>query len=72
MASKLYCEPEEDMSVGSLAEPEGNVNLQPKRRKATEKKTPLPKSLIIKTMLTMILSRQEANLKLMQRFQFSS
>ena len=36
---KLYCEPEEDMSVGSFIEPESNVNLQPKRRKVTENTT---------------------------------
>ena len=50
--SKLYCEPDEDMSVRSLFEPESNVHLQPKRRKATEKKTPLPKSVNIKVMFT--------------------
>ena len=38
--NKLYRKPEEDMSVGSFTEPESNVNLQPKRRKVTEKKTP--------------------------------
>ena len=41
--SKLYCEPEVDMSVTNFFEAESNVNLQPKRRKTTEKKTPLPK-----------------------------
>ena len=55
--NKLYRKPEEDMSVGSFTEPESNVNLQPKRRKVTEKKTPLPKSMNIKTMLTKISSR---------------
>ena len=57
--SKLCCEPKEDMSVRSFFEPESNANLQPKRRKATEKKTPLTKSVNTK-----ILSRQEAHLKL--------
>ena len=42
-------------------EPESNVNLQPKRRKVTERKTPLPKSINKKTMFTKILSGQEAN-----------
>ena len=52
------------MYVGSFFEPESNVNLQqPKRRKATKKKAPLPKSLNIKIMFTKILSCQEANLK---------
>ena len=37
LVSTLYCEPEEDMSVGSSIETESNVNLQPKRRKVTEK-----------------------------------
>ena len=69
---KLYCEPEDDMSVRSIFEPESNVNLQPKRRKVTKKKTPLSKFVNIKTMFTKILSRQEANLKLMQRVQFFS
>ena len=63
--SKLYCEPEEDMFVRSFFEPESNVNLQPKRRKATGKKTSLSKSVNIKRMFTKILSRQEDNLKLM-------
>ena len=35
--SKLYCELEEDMSVGRFTEPESNVNLQSKRSKFTEK-----------------------------------
>ena len=48
-------------NVGSFIEPESNVNLQSKRRKVTERKTPLPKSMNKKTMLTKILSRQEAN-----------
>ena len=60
--SKLYCEPEDDMSVRSIFEPESNVNLQPKRRKVQEKKTPLSKIVNIKTMFTKILSRQEVNL----------
>ena len=60
--SRLYCEPEEDISVTRAFEPESNVNLQPKRRKVTEKKTPLSKIVNIKTMFTKILSRQEANL----------
>ena len=37
-------------NVGSFTEPEGNVNLQPKRRKVTEKKTPLTESMNKKTM----------------------
>ena len=41
-------------NVGSFFEPEGNVNLQTKRRRATEKKTLLPKSVNIKIMLTRI------------------
>ena len=48
-------------NVGSFIESESNVNLQPKRRKVTEKKTLLPKSINKKTMFTKILSRQEAN-----------
>ena len=63
--NKLYCEPEEDMFVRSFFELEINVNLQPKRRKTTEKKTPLPKSVNIRTMFTKILSRQETTSKLM-------
>ena len=51
------------MSVRSFFERENNTNLLPKRRKATEKKTPLPKSVNIK-IFTKILSRQEAHLKL--------
>ena len=42
-------------------DPKSNVSLQPKRRKVTKKKTPLPKSMNKITMLTMILSRQDAN-----------
>ena len=72
LVSKLYCEPEEDMSVRSFFAPESNVNLTPKGRKATEEKTPLSKSVNIKTMFTKSLGHQEANLKLMQRFQFFS
>ena len=49
------------MSAGSFVEPESDVNLSPKRRKVKEKKTPLLKSMNIKTMFTNILSRQEAN-----------
>ena len=48
-------------NVGSFIEPESNANLQPKRRKVTEKETLLPKSMNKKTMFTKILSRQEAN-----------
>ena len=49
-------------NVGSFIEPESNVNLQPKRRKVAEKKTPLPrKSMNKKTMFTKILSRKETN-----------
>ena len=48
-------------NVGSFIEPESNVNLQPKRRKVTEKKTPLPKSMNKKIMFTKILRRQETN-----------
>ena len=48
-------------NVGSFIEPESNVNLQPKRRKVAEKKTPLPKSINKKTKFTRILSRQETN-----------
>ena len=48
-------------SVGSFIEPESNINLQPKKRKVTEKKTPLPKSMNIKTSYTKILSCHEAN-----------
>ena len=48
-------------NVGSFIEPESNVNLQPKRRKVAEKKTPLPKSINKKAMFTRILSRQETN-----------
>ena len=43
LVSTLYCEPEEDMSVGSSIETESNVNLQPKRRKVTEKNIPTKK-----------------------------
>ena len=64
--SRLYCEPEEDISVTRAFEPESNVNLQPKRRKVTEEKTPLPTNVNIKIMFTKILGCQEANLKLMQ------
>ena len=53
LVSKLYCEPEEDMSVRSIFEPESNVNPQPKR-----KKTPLPKTVNIKTIFTKILMQQ--------------
>ena len=66
LVSKLYCKPEEDMSARIIFVPESNVNLQPRRRKATEKKTPLSNSVNIKTMFTKILSRQEAILNLMQ------
>ena len=66
LVSKLYCEPEEDMSVTRFFEAESNENLQPKRRKATEEKKPLPKSVNIKTMFTKILSHQEVHLKLIQ------
>ena len=45
----------------SFIEPESNVNLQPKSRKVTEKKTPLPKSVNKKTMFPKILSCQEAH-----------
>ena len=45
----------------SFVEPEGNVNLQPKRKKVTEKKTSLPRSMNIKTIFTKILSRKETN-----------
>ena len=48
-------------NVESFIEPESNVNLQPKRRKVTEKKTSLPKSMNKKPMSTKILSHQEAN-----------
>ena len=48
-------------NIGSFIEPESNVNLQPKRRKVTEKKTPIPKSMNKKTMFPKILSCQEAN-----------
>ena len=44
LVSKLYCKPEEDMSARIIFVPESNVNLQPRRRKATEKKTPLSNS----------------------------
>ena len=63
LVGKIFCEPGEDMSVRSFFEPENNTNLLPKRRKATEKKTPLPKSVNIK-IFTKILIRQEAHLKL--------
>ena len=53
------------MSVRSFVDPESKVNLQPKRRKATEKKLSLLKSMNIKTNIRKILSRQEINLKLM-------
>ena len=42
-------------------EPESNVNLQPKRRKVIERKTPLPKSMNNKILFTKILHRQDAN-----------
>ena len=48
-------------NVGSFTEPESNANLQPKRRKVTEKETLLLKSMNKKSMFTKILSRQEAN-----------
>ena len=48
-------------NVGSFIEPESNVNLQPKRRKVTEKETPLPKSMNKKTISTKILNRQETD-----------
>ena len=44
-----------------FVESESNANLQPKRRKVKEKKTPLPKSMNKKTMFTKILSRQETD-----------
>ena len=51
MVNKLYCEPEEDLSVGSFLEvEESSMNLQPKKRKIVEKKTTVvPKSKNIKT-----------------------
>ena len=55
--SKLYCEPEEDVSFVSFIELQSNINLQLKRKKVTEKKTPLPKDYTT----TKILSRQKAN-----------
>ena len=51
-----------DLSVQKcwkFVESESNVNLQPKKRKVKEKKTPLPKRMNKKTMFTKILSRQE-------------
>ena len=43
MVSKIYCKPEEDIIVRSFIEPEINVKVQPKKKKkVTEKKTPLP------------------------------
>ena len=42
-------------------EPTNNVNPAAKRRKITEKKTPLPNGMNIKTMFIKILSRQETN-----------
>ena len=48
-------------SGGRFTEPESNVNLQPKKRKVTGNKIPLPKSMNIKTKFTTILSCQEAN-----------
>ena len=48
-------------SVGSFIEPESNVSLHPKKRKVTEKKAPLSKSMDIKKNSTKILSYQEAN-----------
>ena len=41
--SKLYCEPEEDMSVGSFIDPESNVKLQLKKGKSQKKITTIKK-----------------------------
>ena len=47
--------------VGSFIKPESNVNLQPKKREVTEKKTPLPKGMNIKTKIKKILRCEDPN-----------
>ena len=59
MVSKLYSKPGEDTYVRSFTESENNVNLQPKRWKVTEKKTPLPKSMNMKKLFIKVLSCHE-------------
>ena len=50
-------------NVGSFIETESNVNLQPKRRKVAEKKTPLPTK-SMKTMFTKILMKKNEEIEI--------